>query len=266
MTTAAQAAASPRPPNHDQPPFRGNPTTIPSLSITAASAPAKRRLMKNRARFATSPFTTGKLARLRSYAGVPLRTHDGYNLGTLCVFDDQVREYSDEQVKNLQILASQVMELLEARRRSRLLAEVEQRFRLSFENAPTGMAMIDLNYRVIDTNLPFALLVGRETASLIGTQVFDLVHPADRERKRPPSGPPRGNSINPSHGAALRAARWHAGLGGGVVLVGSQRERGAFVLRQAIRRHQPAPRADCRTAAQGDARPTHRTAEPCSAR
>ncbi len=55
----------------------------------------------------------------RFYVGVPLRTPDGFNLGTLCVIDKEPREASAENVEHLKDLASIVMDQLELRRSAR---------------------------------------------------------------------------------------------------------------------------------------------------
>lgn len=52
---------------------------------------------------------------VRFYAGAPLRTSEGLNLGTLCVLDTQPREVTTEQLKMLETLSSIVMDELELR-------------------------------------------------------------------------------------------------------------------------------------------------------
>lgn len=52
---------------------------------------------------------------LQFYLGVPLHTHDGFNLGTLCVLDTQPRTVTQEQIDTLTDLASVVMDQLELR-------------------------------------------------------------------------------------------------------------------------------------------------------
>lgn len=61
-----------------------------------------------------NPLVAGDFG-LRFYAGVPLTTTDGYNLGTLCVIDREPRPISEEQVEDLKDLASVVVDHLEMR-------------------------------------------------------------------------------------------------------------------------------------------------------
>jgi phosphoserine phosphatase RsbU/P len=76
-----------------------------------------------------NPLVAGEMG-VGFYAGVPLTTHDGYSLGTLCVLDLQPRKLRDEEVATLSDLAALVMDELElrlsARRSLRLEAELRQ--------------------------------------------------------------------------------------------------------------------------------------------
>ncbi len=73
------------------------------------------------ARFASNPFVTGDIARIRFYASSPLVTPSGIPIGTLCVFDEEVRELSARDSAALVILARQVVDVLELRRMTRAL-------------------------------------------------------------------------------------------------------------------------------------------------
>jgi eukaryotic-like serine/threonine-protein kinase len=66
----------------------------------------------------TNPLVAGEFG-LQFYAGVPLRTPDGYNLGTFCILDRQPREFTDEDTRMLEDLAAIVMNDLEMRLQSR---------------------------------------------------------------------------------------------------------------------------------------------------
>lgn len=72
-------------------------------------------------RFAANPFVTGAIANVRFYASSPLVTPDGVPIGTLCVFDDVPREMPVAAQNALQVLAEQVVDVLELRRLTREL-------------------------------------------------------------------------------------------------------------------------------------------------
>ena len=69
-------------------------------------------------RFAANPFVTGEIAEVRFYASVPLRTSSGLVLGSLCVFSDQAELPTPEQIDLVEVLAQQVVELLELQHRT----------------------------------------------------------------------------------------------------------------------------------------------------
>ncbi len=69
-------------------------------------------------RFADNPFVTGEIGNVRFYASVPLQTESGFVPGTLCVFSDKTNELRPEQVSMLEVLAKQVVELLELQHRT----------------------------------------------------------------------------------------------------------------------------------------------------
>jgi serine/threonine protein kinase len=68
----------------------------------------------------TNPLVASEFG-LQFYAGVPLTTSDGYNLGTLCVLDFKPRTMTDEEVATLKDLGAMVMAEMEIRLASRRL-------------------------------------------------------------------------------------------------------------------------------------------------
>ncbi|WP_104163206.1 protein kinase [Cryobacterium sp. N22] len=65
-----------------------------------------------------NPLVAGDFG-LQFYAGVPLRTRDGHNLGTLCVLDFEPRLASEAELATLGDLAAMVMSEMELRLESR---------------------------------------------------------------------------------------------------------------------------------------------------
>ncbi|MEB3235039.1 MAG: sensor domain-containing diguanylate cyclase [Cyanobacteriota bacterium] len=70
-------------------------------------------------RFSGNPLVLGP-PQIRFYAGCPLATQRGYNLGTLCVIDTQPRGFSAKQQHRLGELAAVLMREIEWRHQSRL--------------------------------------------------------------------------------------------------------------------------------------------------
>ena len=73
-------------------------------------------------RFAGNPLVTGA-PHIRFYAGVPLRTAAGHNVGTLCVVDTKPRQLTPQEHDALMMLARQAAVLLDMQR---ILSELGQ--------------------------------------------------------------------------------------------------------------------------------------------
>ena len=89
---------------------------------------------KRDGRFEANPFVVGTPG-IRFYAGAPLQTPDGYNLGALCVIDTEPRApLVAEQETVLKHLAAMVIDELELRRTAAAL----QRSKQQLEQAGQG--------------------------------------------------------------------------------------------------------------------------------
>ncbi len=70
-------------------------------------------------RFVGNPLTTGNVG---FYAGAPIISSAGYNLGTICVMDDKAKtDFSEKEAKFLAVLARQVSILLELNLKNKLI-------------------------------------------------------------------------------------------------------------------------------------------------
>lgn len=86
--------------------------------------------------FQDHPFVTGQLASIRFYASVPLTTADGFVLGSLCLFAHGPAELPPDKKAALEIIAAQVVEVLELQHHARMLAR-------SLEEARNSNALLE---------------------------------------------------------------------------------------------------------------------------
>ena len=129
---------------------------------------------------------------IRFYAGVPLKTADGFALGTLCVIDTKPREITNQQLNDLQSLALQVASQLELRRLNRSLAcsqmqlqEVHDRLNQIAAQVPGVVYQFELRPDG-SSCFPFAsegireiYRVAPEEVRHDAAKVFSILHPDD---------------------------------------------------------------------------------------
>jgi two-component system, NtrC family, sensor kinase len=89
-------------------------------------------------RFRDNPLYTGQ-PHVRFYAGAPLKTSHGFNIGTLCVIDSEPKKLTHWQKESLQVLARQVVLLLEARLREKKLELINEKLDVIVKNIPLNL-------------------------------------------------------------------------------------------------------------------------------
>ncbi len=156
------------------------------------------------ARTLTNPLVVGQLG-LRFYAAAPLRTRDGFNLGTLCVIDRKPRELTLSEAEMLKKLAAMVMDQMELRlaarqiselerlqhstseqlrEANRALGESEKQFRDLFDEAPIAYVFEGLDSRLIRANAAAMRILGITPDEVEGTLGSSFVPDTPEAQRR----------------------------------------------------------------------------------
>jgi len=126
----------------------------------------------NDPRALSNPLVAGAFG-LRFYAGAPLRTSDGFNLGTLCILDFEPRTLSEQDTATLEDLSQMVVSELEVRLASRRAFD-EARERERLKDAFMGMLSHELRTPVT-TIYGAAQLLARNPAMLADPHARELL-------------------------------------------------------------------------------------------
>jgi two-component sensor histidine kinase len=122
-----------------------------------------------------NPLVAGDFG-LRFYVGVPLRTHDGFNLGTLCVIDREPRSVTEEQIANLRDLASTVMDQMELR-----ISAISTVSKLSLALRRSELMAKEIDHRVMNSLQLVSSMLTLQSRGLGDTEASDqLVIAASR--------------------------------------------------------------------------------------
>jgi diguanylate cyclase (GGDEF)-like protein len=120
--------------------------------------------------WADNPMVTGA-SDVRFYAGAPIVTSEGNALGTVCVADNVVRDFTDAQRSALQVLARQTAAHLDLRATTRALADANDELRrMAVRDGLTGLA----NRVLLHDRLTLALGQRRRTGREVGVLFGDL--------------------------------------------------------------------------------------------
>ncbi|MGE5647987.1 MAG: ATP-binding protein [Acidobacteriota bacterium] len=134
-------------------------------------------------RFAEHPLVAREPG-IRAYAGAPLKTVEGFRVGSLCAMDTRPRVFDQAALRVLEGLASIVMDEMELRLETRESVDYAEQQRLrpglwaaAFNSAALGVTITGEDGWFVDVNPEYCRLTGYPREELIGHH-FTLVLPA----------------------------------------------------------------------------------------
>ncbi|MHB0818301.1 PAS domain S-box protein [Stutzerimonas stutzeri] len=134
-------------------------------------------------RFQQNPLVTDS-PHIRFYAGTPLTSPDGYNLGTLCVIDRQPRQLDAAQREALIRLARQVMRLFEERLQAQRYAEQAAMQQALLNSAASAMLVTTADGHISAVNPTAERLFGYSEAMLIDHPLTSALFPREALERR----------------------------------------------------------------------------------
>jgi two-component sensor histidine kinase len=119
-----------------------------------------------------NPLVAGEFG-LRFYAGIPLTTSDGFNLGTLCVIDREPRPVTEDQINQLRHLASVVMDQMELRLAARKAVD-----ELSGALETARMLGQEIDHRVMNSLQLVSSMLQLQARQVEGSHAAEQLHVA----------------------------------------------------------------------------------------
>ncbi len=119
----------------------------------------------------------GYPAGLVAYAGFPVRSHDGYPLGTFGVVDDRPRDWEPRELLLIEDLAAAAGTEIDLRAREHELTATVLRLHDMLENAPDAHMSVDAYGVVTGWNKAAERMFGHRATEAVGRPVADLIIP-----------------------------------------------------------------------------------------
>lgn len=128
--------------------------------------------------FNDNPLVLGN-PNIRFYAGAPLLNKNGFVMGSLCVIDTKRNKLTEEQKNALQLLANQVVALLDARKKNLEYLDSQKELQNFIDLSKDLVCIANLDGLFYKVNPAFTAVLGYEKQELEGVPFIDFVHPED---------------------------------------------------------------------------------------
>jgi PAS domain S-box-containing protein len=131
--------------------------------------------------FHDNPLVLGN-PNIRFYAGAPLLNKNGFVMGSLCVIDTKPNKLNEEQKKALQLLANQVVALLDARKKNLEYLDSQKELQNFIDLSQDLVCIANLDGLFYKVNPAFTAVLGYEKHEIEGMPFIDFVHPEDVQK------------------------------------------------------------------------------------
>lgn len=136
----------------------------------------------NDARFLSNPLVVNA-PNIRFYAGIPIKSIQGYSLGTLCVIDSKPKRPNTKELKALSDLAQLATKEIQFRERmltaQDTIDQAQGKFQSVFENAGAGIALVKPSGPWLQVNDELCKIVNYSRDELLNLTFQDITHPED---------------------------------------------------------------------------------------
>ena len=134
------------------------------------------------ARFLSNPLVVNA-PNIRFYAGIPIKSIEGYSLGTLCVIDSKPKRPNARELKALSDLAQLATKEIQFRERmlsaQDTIDHAHGKFQSVFENAGAGIALVKPSGPWLQVNDELCKIVNYSREELLDLTFQDITHPED---------------------------------------------------------------------------------------
>lgn len=118
---------------------------------------------------------TGEGNFFRFFFGYPIRDPRGFIIGALCIMDEQPRQLHDSQRHALQLIANEIMTLIQNRRQKEEVLYLEKLFLLS-DNL-VGLTTVEGRFKRV--NAAYTHIFGYTHEEMLQMNILDMIHPDD---------------------------------------------------------------------------------------
>lgn len=130
-------------------------------------------------RFYNNPLVTDS-PYIKFYAGIPIKSNNGFGLGTLCVIDNKPRKLSENQKEALNALSKQISYILDQRLKNLQVIQEKKKLETVFENVDDLIFELDNDGIITYANQALYTTLQLSEKEISGKNIFQYIRKKDR--------------------------------------------------------------------------------------